>query len=454
MAAKALTLATSNLLCVGKRTVTNLLCTAGRQFEDWSAFYRTFERDRFDEIKMFAALTTEIADRLPKDNPFVVGIDDTVALKRGRKVHGAKWRADRKGPKFRVNFVWGQRYLQISAAMPEAPGGPCAARMLPIGFVHCPSPPKPRKGAMEEEIKEYKNACAAQTVTKEAVKSLGRVRSDLDDNGHRDRLLVAVGDGGFTNKTTLKNLPERTVFIGRIRKDAELFASPEQEPGMGRPRLYGSRLPTPDEIRQDEKIEWKTVEAFAADKIHQFQVKSHMVRWKAVGGKDIRLLVIRPLAYRPPGSPKTCYRDPAYLIVTDPNMTLEKVIQYYVWRWEIEVNFRDEKQLLGTGQAHVRSERAVRNLPALTVASYTLLHLACQTAMLQATHLPLPKWRNNSPPRRLTTQQAISLFRASAWSHELRLPTFDRFTNAPNEEPKPLKVDTPFQSAIIYAQLC
>jgi hypothetical protein len=30
-----------------------------------------------------------------------------------------------------------------------------------------------------------------------------------------------------------------------------------------------------------------------------------------------------------------------------------------LWRWEVEVNFRDEKTLLGFGQSQVRSDPAV-----------------------------------------------------------------------------------------------
>lgn len=52
-------------------------------------------------------------------------------------------------------------------------------------------------------------------------------------------------DGGYTNSTVLKNLPERTVLIGRIRKDAKLY-----EAAQGRKKVYGKLMPTPEQIRQ------------------------------------------------------------------------------------------------------------------------------------------------------------------------------------------------------------
>ncbi|MDR2051685.1 MAG: hypothetical protein LBQ63_07950, partial [Deltaproteobacteria bacterium] len=37
------------------------------------------------------------------------------------------------------------------------------------------------------------------------------------------------------------------------------------------------------------------------------------------------------------------YRNPAYLLCTDPDLPVERLLQAYLWRWEIELNFRDEK---------------------------------------------------------------------------------------------------------------
>jgi hypothetical protein len=40
------------------------------------------------------------------------------------------------------------------------------------------------------------------------------------------------------------------------------------------------------------------VEAFAAGKRHSFDVKTIPgIRWRGTGGRDVRLVVVRPLAY-------------------------------------------------------------------------------------------------------------------------------------------------------------
>jgi hypothetical protein len=53
------------------------------------------------------------------------------------------------------------------------------------------------------------------------------------------------------------------------------------------------------------------------------------------------------MGYRLTKNGKLLYRKPAYLICTDPNADIREILQAYIWRWDIEVNFRDEKITLG-----------------------------------------------------------------------------------------------------------
>ena len=70
---------------------------------------------------------------------------------------------------------------------------------------------------------------------------------------------------------------------------------------------------------------------------------------------------------------RAAYLQPAFLICTDSGLALETLLQAYVYRWEIECNHRDEKSFLGVGQGQVRHPEAVRRLPQLQVAGYSLL---------------------------------------------------------------------------------
>ena len=457
-AALARTLALSSLVGLGRRTVAGMICTAGGQSGDWTRYYRLFGAGRFDHRELFGAVVDEVLELGDPGAPVVVAVDDTIVRKSGRKTAGASWRRDPTGPHFRTNLVLGQRFLQLSLAVCEAEAGqPGGARMLPVEFLHCPTAVKPGKRGTEQQRDDYRRQARQLALSRRAVECLDHLRGHLDAHGHGRRRLVVVGDGGFTNHTVVANLPRATGFIGRIRKDAKLFAAPGADAGRPRPgrrRLYGPRLPTPEQIRRDESVPWQHVPAFAAGRVHDFRVKSVGVRWKPAGGRDLRLVVIEPLAYRPTLGSRVRYREPAHLICTDPDMPLDQLLQSYLWRWEIEVNFRDEKQLLGAGQANVRTPTAVQLVPALIVAAYAMLHLACIKCFGKdaTTLMPRPKWRNK-PPRRLTTADATALLRADVWQPQLQLPNCDGFANAPPHTTKPPKRLNTLQSAVLYARM-
>jgi hypothetical protein len=420
--ARAKTLAMSALVSLGRHTVSGMLCASAQQFDDWSAAYRLFEEQRFDRDKLFRPVRQGVLERLAPLDPLVAMMDDTLTRKRGRKVHGTAWRRDPLGPAFSTNFVWGQRFLQISVALPSAGAGPGQARGVPIDLVHAPSAPKPRKNAPAEAWQEYRAKQQSMRLGVIGAERLAVLRDQLnEDTGGKARTLIMPVDGGFTNRTMFRSLPPNTVLIGRIRKDARFFSTVVPKPRRGRPRWFGSPLPTPEQVRQDESIPWSTVEAFAAGKVHSFKVKTIApLRWAGTGARDVRLVVVAPLAYRPRKGAKLLYRDPAYLICTDPDLPLGRLLQAYLWRWEIEVNFRDEKTLLGVGEAQVRTPEAVESVPALIVAAYAFLLLAGATSK-QSSPLPQPKWRAAQPGNRCSTAHLINILRSQLWGKAMGL---------------------------------
>jgi len=185
--------------------------------------------------------------------------------------------------------------------------------------------------------------------------------------------------------------------------------------------VYGDRFPTPEQTRKSDDIPWQAVNGWSAGKSHEFNVKViKNLRWRTAGKNyTLQLVVIRPLAYRLTKSSKLLYRQPAYLICTDNKMPVEKLLQAYLWRWEIEVNFRDEKTILGCGEAQVRDPDSVKNIPAFITALYAFIHLATHRNCKEPSTaiLPRPKWYPAKPEQRRTTSEIINLFRAHIWGN-------------------------------------
>jgi hypothetical protein len=435
-----------------------MLCTSGQQFVDWSANYRLFEQERIDCSKLFGAVIEGVLQTLPKGAPLVGAIDDTLIKKKGRRIAGTSWRRDPLGPHFTNNFFWASRFLQVSLAMPEQPAGPCGARMVPVDLTHCPSPGKPGRRASEERWKEWKELSRQARISVEGARRMEAVRQALDDRGMSERPLVMTADGTFTCRAVFKNLPERVALIGRIRKDARLYAlpTPEQENhGRGRKRAYGDRLPTPEEMRRDESIPWAEVQAYAAGKLYPFNVKEIApVRWKHAGGeRTLRLVIVRPVGYRLRKGTHKNYRKPAYLISTDLKMPLEELLQAYIWRWEIEVNFRDEKTLLGMGEAQVRTKSSIETLTPFIAAVYAMLLLALEKTGGRNRTLPPPLWQKKQIDKgpRTSTAQAVRELRAAVWGQTLRKPKKSSFTNHNSAPAKPPTIENCAGNAVFYA---
>ena len=415
----------AQLVTLGDHHITGLLCACGRASLDWSSDYRMYSRQRVEPEQLFRQVRTSLLDELPPDQPVVVAVDDTHLRKSGKKVAGAKYARDPLGPPFHTNLIWAQRFLQLSMAC----GSPERARMITIGWQHAPVPHKPRPSASDAERQAHRQACRERSVSQVAAAQLQQTRQWLDSEAQPTRQLWCVGDGGFTNRTVLRNLPQNTIFLGRIRADAKLHFLPRLPEGRtGRRRIYGEVAPTPEQLRHDESIPWTKISVWIGGNQRDVRVKTlGPLRWRAAGGgHDLKLIVIAPLHYYTSPAGKPLYRKPAFLICTAPDAETQVLLQRYITRWDIEVNFRDEKTLLGVGEAQVRDPHAVQNVTATAVAAYALLLTAAQSLPLGnqvAFALPRPKWQRKKP-HRATTQSLIQQMRFELWGRAMRFSHF------------------------------
>lgn len=412
-----------------------------------------------DHAALFDPVIARVCEALPAGGRVVCSMDTTLFGKTGRKVCGARYRRDPLGPKFRANLVWSQRFLQASIALPESGAPACRARGIPVALRHCPGmKSRAPKGACGEDIRAQSQARKQTSAPMSACEQIADLRRRIDTTvGGPERRLVCAVDSGLTNKQTLRHLPPRTTLLGRVRKDSVLHAAPAapDAPHRGRPRAYGERLPTPDEIRQGDEHPWQTVEVFAGGRTREMRVKSvGPVRWAPAGAQDLRLVIIAPVAYRTSPNARRNYRDPAYLICTDPSMALQEIVQCYIWRWEIEVNFRDEKTVLGMGEAQVRRADTSEAVPALMLAAYASLLLAAEKTRREERRegAPLPKWREGSPPTRETTQQMINALRAEILAMELEQMNKQGIAAKGGASGKGPKTDPGFIMAPMYSQ--
>ena len=390
------------LACLRDHLTSAAICTTGRQFLDWSADYRLFNRSPWDPRRLFdAVIDGAVAFLAPDPLPIIVALDDTVCRKTGRRIPGVSTWRDPQSPKFHTNLISGLRFVQASLLVSPAQAGP--ARALPLRFQPAALPHKPKKNASDDEREQYKQQRKKCCLSNIGVGVIHSLRESFNQRvATRLRTLLITVDGSYTNRAVLSQLPANTILLGRIRKDAKLcFPVLAASGKKGRPRRYGPPAPSPEHILHDDSIPLIEVQAFAAGKLQTFKIKVvENLFWRKAGcDRPLRVLVIKPLGYRLRHGSKLLYRDPAFLVCTDLNLPLKTLIQAYVYRWEIECNHRDEKSFVGVAQGHVRNPEAVDRLPQFQVAAYSLLLLASLQAYgfdRSDDFLPLPKWRRKS----------------------------------------------------------
>jgi hypothetical protein len=393
---RALRQAIGALLVVGSATLTRILASLGRDQQDWSADYKLHARAEWEEQSLFDALLPSALVHCP--GRFVpVALDDTRLRKTGKRIPTAFWQRDPLSPPFRVNLQWGLRFLQASLLLPLHRKHKVNARAIPVRFMAAPSLKKPGVKADRQEQERYRQQRKQHNLSQQAVHLLTGLRASLDQAGAQTKALLVAGDGSFCNRTLFRTPLERIELLCRTRADVRLCAP--APPGSR--RKYAQEKCTPEQVRQDEAVAWQSAKLWHGGRRRKLRYKEvGTLLWQSgAGTRPLRLLVVGPIPYRRTKHSRLCYRRPAFLLTTDRSTPATQLLQVYLDRWEIEVNHRDEKTILGVGQAQVWSQKSVARQPALVIAAYSALLLAsleAYGATRNQVYQLLPKWRRKS----------------------------------------------------------
>jgi hypothetical protein len=401
--------AVGTVCAFGRRTVSRTICAIGRQHQDWSADYKMFSRSPWERDALFDPVIKEYLDRFP-EGPISVGFDDTKLKKTGKKIKQASWQRDPMSPPFHVNFIWGLRFAHASLLFPLYRESPHDCRGVPVRFWDAPALKKPGKRASAQQRAEYGRMRKTNNLSFHFLDQMMSLRQNFDKHGAHDRALIAAVDGSLCNQTIFKAELERVRVVARCRKDAKLcFPAP-----AGSRRKYGAEKFQPQEVRADDGVPWQKTMVFFGGAWRPIRYKEvKRVLWqRGAGRRELRLIVIAPQPYKTSRLSRTNYREPAYLLSSDVAGSIEALIQSYFDRWQIEVNHRDAKQILGIGQSQVWSENSVPRQPSFAVSVYSMLLLAGLKAYGPGRtddYVPLPKWRRKA--RRPSALDLVTLIR-------------------------------------------
>lgn len=178
-----------------------------------------------------------------------------------------------------------------------------------------------------------------QTKLELAVKYFLRLAKIAQEAG---KTVWVVADGAYAKRAFMQPIISvGVVIVSRLRKDAALYDLPPRQKhrGRGRPRKYGKKLSLKGKAAHHKG--WKATECHVYGKTAIKQFKTFLAAYPPTGGV-IRVVIVK----EDHGS--------QFFFCTDPDATVEQIIEAFADRASIEQDFHDVKEVWGAGQQQVR----------------------------------------------------------------------------------------------------
>ncbi len=230
------------------------------------------------------------------------------------------------------------------------------------------------------------------------------------------REIVAVADRAYASLKLLercRKLRNPITFITRLRLDAALYepAAPRRPGQRGRPRLKGERLPNLSEVAEDPNTVWKptTIANWYGSGDRMVEISSATAVWYSTGlfGVPLRWVLVR--------DPQAEFKTQA-LLCTDLEADPQKIVCWFVMRWQLEVTFQEVRRHLGFETQRQWSEMAIRRTTPALLGLFSLVSLFAHSRMTQAAGaFRQAAWYHKSHP---TFADALALVRKELWAKE------------------------------------
>ena len=416
----AVQLALATLCQLGRHTVSQRITLLGAHRGDWNRFYRFFSRRAWEGARLFDVIVQRALPWCP-GRYLVVAVDDTVVRKGGARVPNVGYLRDPLSPKFRHNLVLGLRYLQCSLLLPlyeTTAGAVSRACALPIRFRQAAVVRKPKASRRHPltaaQLEAYEAARKANTLAQYLVEVASELRGWLDAHALAHKLLLLVVDNSYCNQTVFGLVGRTLQLLARARGNYRLYhwdrrtRQPVEDDGF-----------TPEAVRKDPEVAWaQTPVYFGTGQVTiRYKVVERVVWPGGAGARVLRLIVIAATPYRRRKHAAVQYRQPGYLLTSDLRAPVAYLIQCYFDRWQIEVNHREEKTVIGVGQAQVHAQAAVEREPGFAVAAYSLLKWAALQALgplRTPAYGELPAWYAGA--QQPSCEDLLQKLRQEAWT--------------------------------------
>src|SRR5215218_3001052 len=389
------------ILTPGKRTVSSALrAMALDQSKTFHRYHRVLSRAKWSSMQASRILLDSLVEAfVPEGDPLVVGIDETLERRQEKKISTKGIYRDpvrsshthlvkNQRTKMDLRGALGGGTVGFEGVGSAFPLGASVLRAL-----------RSRAGQTPQESHRVglADALAGKTLVPRT-----------PDRGRRRRWICFLEAPG-----SLPASQEAIAFITRLRLDTALYesASPRKPGQMGRPRIRGSRLPNLSRLVEDPKTAWMPISVsdwYGAAR-RTVEIVSNTAIWYSTGlpAVPVRWVLIR--------DPQEEFETQA-LLCTDLDADPERIISWFVKRWQMEATFQEARQRLGFETQRHWSKRAIqRTAPALLGLFSVLTLLAHQYMAKGEGSVRRTAWYDKTRP---TFSDALALVRRKLWSQE------------------------------------
>ena len=320
------------LFAQGRRTVSTWLRAAGVS-PDYVDYYYCLASVGHKAKLVSWRLLTLVLRLVPLPERVLLVLDDTPTKRYGPKVEGADVHHNPTPGPADQQFLYGHVWVTLSLAVRHPAWGALALPLRAMLYVRqrtLASIPPCRGWTFRTKLEL---AAKLMQWVAPALKALGK------------QVWIAA-DGAYAKRPFLQAaLQEGMTVVSRLRKDAHLRTLPPPSGRgprrRGRPRKYGkARIDLAK--RAGQKRGWRTTTCLLYGQIVEKTYKTFLAAYPPAGG-IIRVVLVKE---------ETGW---VAFFCTDPNATVEQILEAFADRATIEQNFHDLKEVWGTGQQQVRN---------------------------------------------------------------------------------------------------
>lgn len=382
------------ILTTGRQTITHILRTVHHHATGHvSSNHRVFSQRRWSSWKLARMLLAFLLNDVVPTGPILLAGDDTFAERPGPQVFGKGRHRDgvrstHSYTAYRKGHTW--VVLSVLVKFPFAVR-PWALSVLVALY----------RGPAWDQAHETRHKTPAH---------LARLLLARVVRWFPERQFIFVGDTGYGTSETARLCRKygcHLTLVSKFYGDAALYEPPPPRTRrtMGRPRVKGQKLASPQEVVANTVNRTSLAVAWYGGSTRDIEVVTGTGPWYRIGEGLVEVRWV----YLHDGT--ATHRD-EYFFTTDITMSPQQIVECYTQRWSIETTFQECREYLKLESAKGYCQATVLRLTLCLLGLYTAIVLLYLQLPKPSRTLGAVFWRDKST---VTFSDMMTCVRRALW---------------------------------------